>query len=495
MPDKSIKIPQVDRILNHERLKDLAKEMRRDVLANLCRHELHTLRQTFYGEKSGSHSQSDKYQDADNEALNSTKIKDDQSKNLSSDNSIDAIVERIYHKAVRLKQPGLRKIINGTGVILNTNLGRAPLPPNVGERIQNIASGYSNLEFDLVTGKRGERGAKLEELLQVLTGCERAIVVNNNASSVMLAVAALSRGKEVIISRGELIEIGGSFRLPDVVEAAGGYLREVGTTNRTRISDYKNAINEKTGLIFKCHRSNFDISGFTEEATLDELIALGVEAKIQVVEDLGSGALIDLQAHGLANEPTVPARIEAGISAVMFSCDKLLGGPQSGIIAGKSEVVEKLRAHAIYRALRADKLTISFLEEVLSLYLSNEPEKNIPALKMSFDSANTVKNRVQKFIDQNSQLFSQMNLSVTECQSTFGGGTNPGKTQPSFALSVQAKNNEKNQASKLSTIMRSAEVPVIGVIRDEKFLIDFRTVFDEELNWLVSALKFADQTL
>lgn len=495
MPDKSIKIPQVDKVLNHQRLKSLANELRRDVLANLCRRELHALRQTIFGNKNGSPSESDKSLEADKEAEYSSKINDDESENLSSDNSLDAIAERIYLKAIRLREPGLRKVINGTGVILNTNLGRAPLPAGIGERLKEIAAGYTNLELNLETGKRGERGTKLEELLQVLTGCERAVVVNNNAASVMLTVAALSNGKEVIVSRGELIEIGGSFRLPDVIEAAGGCLREIGTTNRTRISDYKNAVSEKTGLILKCHRSNFEISGFTEEATLEELVALGSSAGIPVVEDLGSGALVDLQSHGLANEPTVPASIDAGICAVMFSCDKLLGGPQSGIIAGKSHVIEKLRRHSIYRALRADKLTIAFLEEVLSLYLLNDPQNNIPALKMSFDSADFIRSRVEKFIDKYAKQVSNLVFEASQCESTFGGGTNPGKTQPSYALTVRAKDAPKSHASKFSSFLRGAEIPVIGVIREDVLLLDFRTIFEDDQESLFSALKLLDESL
>jgi seryl-tRNA(sec) selenium transferase len=330
--------------------------------------------------------------------------------------------------------------------------------------------------MDLSSGKRGERTQLIKRLLKVLTGCESAIVVNNNASAVMLAVSALARGKEVIVSRGELIEIGGSFRLPDVVTSAGGILKEVGTTNRTRAADYKNAISPNTGLILQCHRSNFEVTGFTEEASLTELVEIGRASGVPVGLDLGSGALIDIAQFGLRHEPTVDEVIGAGVSLVMFSGDKLLGGPQAGIIAGNSELVGKLRKDPMYRALRVDKLIITLLESVLGEYLKVRPEGHVPVYSLAAVPAPHIKERVEKFANR---ITAQLNLAadelkVVETVSTLGGGSLPGQSLPSFGL--QLTTGKFKSAGKLSAALREAEPPVISIIQDDKVIVDFRAV-------------------
>lgn len=486
IPDKSDKraeIPQVDRLLNHKSLQSLEGEISQPALAHLVRAELNELRQTLF---SANSAETDKGREADNK-------KNSSEKKFAVD--IDVLAENVLRRARQLLSPGIKKVVNGTGVILNTNLGRAPLPFQIGKRIESIAGGYTNLELDLESGKRGERGSKLEQLCRVLLNCQKAIVVNNNASSVMLAVAALSSGKEVIVSRGELIEIGGSFRLPDVIESAGGILKEVGTTNRTRAADYKKAISANTGMILKCHRSNFAITGFTEEASVKELVEIGREAKIPVLEDLGSGALVPLQFLGLEDEPTVPDRIALGLDACMFSSDKILGGPQAGIIAGQKEALEKMRKHPIYRALRADKLTIAFLEEVLTLYLSGNPYEKIPALFLASTTDRQIKNRIEAFIKAEAKTLANLKLTVASSQATMGGGTVPGKTLPSFALVVEAKPDKKATAKYISDSIRHSEPPIIGIIQDEKLMIDFRAVFQDDEKYVLKALKAVDSTL
>jgi L-seryl-tRNA(Ser) seleniumtransferase len=491
MPDKitnkksdiRAEIPQVDRLLNHEMLKSLAGEISQQALAQLIRLELNELRESLYSPDSA---RTDKTAESDNK-------KNSNQKNFAGD--IDNLAANVLERVNQLLSPGLRKVVNGTGVILNTNLGRAPLPINIGKRIEGIAGGYTNLELDLESGKRGERGTKLEELCRILLNCQKAIIVNNNASSVMLAVAALAHCKEVIVSRGELIEIGGSFRLPDVIQSAGGVLKEVGTTNRTRASDYEKAISANTGMILKCHRSNFAITGFTQEASVSELVAIGKQANVPVLEDLGSGALVNLQSIGLEDEPTVPSRIASGLDACLFSCDKILGGPQAGIIAGKKETVEKMRKHPVYRALRCDKLTIAFVEEVLTLYLSGNPFEKIPALRLASQSADQIKERIEAFIKRENAQLSNLKLSVQPSQAAMGGGTVPGNTLPSYALVVEAKDAKKASAKSISDRIRHFDPPIIGIINSEKLMIDFRAVFQDDEKYVLNALKTVNSTL
>lgn len=441
---ESKRIPQVDKMLRHPLIVSLQNEFRPEVLAEITRRVLAN------------------YRSPEGESL---------------PDSLDEIAKAIQSRLTNLRSGSLRKIINGTGIILSTNLGRAPLPQAAVEKAREILLGYSNLEVNLKNGKRGERMTAIEELLSILTGCQSAIVVNNNAAAVMLAVTALANKKEVVISRGELIEIGGSFRLPDVIESAGGILREVGTTNRTRVADYQKAIDINTGMILKCHRSNFEISGFTEVAKTAELVALGKKHQIPVVEDLGSGALIDYSKIGMKYEPTVAEVIAEDVDLVMFSADKLMGGSQAGIICGKKEHVKVLRDHPIYRALRADKLTIAILEQVLSQYLHAAPEKYVAVMQMATEPASHVKARAESFVAK-AQPQSCYKLSVVATRSAFGGGTLPGQVLESFGITIASEEIERKKVSpdKLLATLRNASTPVIAIIQDNQVIIDFRTV-------------------
>ncbi len=453
------RIPQVDRLLRHPRLEAELSRVRREVLVELIRRELGRLRERL----------------ALGEALP----------------EIDRIAESVALAVERLLAPGLKRLINATGVILNTNLGRAPLPDIALENLRCAAQSYCNLEVDLVSGKRGERSQKIEDLLRLLTGCRSALVVNNNAAAVLLAVNALARNRQVIVSRGELVEIGGSFRLPEVIVAAGGVLTEVGTTNRTRVADFRKAISGETGLLLKCHRSNFEIRGFTEEASVEELVALSREAGIPFVEDLGSGALVDLSPLGFEDEPTVQSQLQAGCELVTFSGDKLLGGPQAGIVVGKGETVERLRKSPLYRALRPDKLTLAALEAVLIEYLSPAPEAGIPALRMAFAPAGEVRARAEAFARLANRRLRKMRCTVSPCRATAGGGSLPGKTLASFAvaLACPAKPNQ------LAAMLRLARPPVFAFVQEDEVLLDLRTVAPAEEAELLEVLFTIDATL
>jgi L-seryl-tRNA(Ser) seleniumtransferase len=355
------------------------------------------------------------------------------------------------------RAPQLRRVINATGVIIHTNLGRAPLAEAALDRIREIARGYSNLEYDLGAGARGSRQDHVAGILRRLTGAEAALVVNNNAAAVMLALAALAEGREVLVSRGELIEIGDGFRIPDVLERSGARLREVGTTNRTRAADYEASIGPDTAVLLRVHQSNFRVVGFTEQPRLEELAQVAQSHKLPLVDDLGSGVLLDI-----ADEPTARASLAAGADLVSFSGDKLLGGPQAGIVVGRADLVEKLRRHPLQRALRADKLTLAALEGTLTLALDSPDE--IPVLRMLREPAQTVRARAER-------LAAQVGGEVEQTVARAGGGALPLTELPSFACAV-----EEELAAKL----RAGDPPVIAVVRDGRTLLDCRTLTDTE---------------
>ncbi len=450
-------IPQVDKVLRHPMLEDLKQHIRREVLVTLTRQELNACRSSL-----GSGRQ----------------VPD-----------IDSVAQAVVGKLQKLTSPSLKKVINGTGVVLNTNLGRAPLPAIALKQLNEVGSGYTSLEIDLGSGRRGQRGSKIVELLQVLTGCQSALVVNNNAAAILLVVNTVSKNREVLVSRGELIEIGGSFRLPEVIEAAGAILHEVGTTNRTRLEDYSRAISSQSGLLLKCHRSNFTISGFTEDAALSELVALAKKSQIPMIYDLGSGVLIELAKCGVTEEPTIESTLANGCALVTFSADKLLGGPQAGIIVGDKPLVELLHQNPLYRALRVDKLTLAALEGVLTSYLSCEPEN--PTLKMLSTPSSELKQRCEHFKSQASPLLKKLTLTVMPTKSTVGGGSLPGKTLDSFAIAIAGGKPPDN----LGKSLRTAPNPVISVIKDNLVTIDFRTVLLDEEKLLLATLVFADKLL
>jgi L-seryl-tRNA(Ser) seleniumtransferase len=386
--------------------------------------------------------------------------------------------------------PSLAPVINATGVILHTNLGRAPLTPAAIEELRQAATHYSNLEYDLSAGARGKRDVHLSRLIERMTGAEAAIVVNNCAAAVLVTLAALARGGEVVVSRGELIEIGDGFRIPEIMEQSGALLREVGTTNRTRIADYENAINEKTRLLLRVHPSNFTVSGFTEKPEVAELIALGARRALPVIEDLGSGCLVDLSSFGI-QEPTARESVEAGFSLVLFSGDKLLGGPQAGIIAGKKNLVMQVRRHPLFRALRVDKLTIATMEATLRAYLRAAWDE-IPAQQMIRCAVQQISERAEKLL---ASLESRVaahgaRIEITVGHSLVGGGSTPAQSLPTKLLRITST---RHSVADLESRLREgpAGVPVIARIENDSLLLDVRTVFPEQENVLADSVAAA----
>ncbi|MFI5118010.1 MAG: L-seryl-tRNA(Sec) selenium transferase [Terriglobales bacterium] len=383
----------------------------------------------------------------------------------------------------------LRPVINATGVILHTNLGRAPLSRAALEHMAEVSQGYSNLEFNLTTGERGRRDVHLDRLFaKLLNTAERevsTILVNNNAAAVLLALNSLAEGGEVLVSRGELVEIGGSFRIPDVMAKSGAVLREVGTTNRTRIADYEGAITDRTKLLLRVHRSNFQIVGFTEQPSLEELVALGRKHNIPVMEDLGSGEIFDLRNVGVRGEPMIADSLRAGVDIVTYSGDKLLGGPQAGIISGDRELVAKLRANPLFRALRVDKMFYAALEATLLAYL-REDYDSIPALRMMRISENELEQRAKQIAEQLRASYPSLQVEVVESRSVLGGGAAPGSTLPTRVLAVKSASHN---ADELCAQLRQWETPIIARVEEGRVLLDLRTVEPAQEEAIVAALE------
>jgi L-seryl-tRNA(Ser) seleniumtransferase len=456
------RVPSVDELLLRPRIAALAGKLERHLLVETVREVLADVRRKLISSE------------APDEGL-----------------LVPAMLEEKIDEAVAQQfAPSLRPVINASGVILHTNLGRAPLSPLVVEEFRRTATQYSNLEYNLAAGARGKRDSHTSRLLQRLTGAESAIVVNNCAAGLLVTLAALARDGEVIVSRGELIEIGDGFRIPEIMEQSGAILREVGTTNRTRIADYQNAINEKTRVLLRVHRSNFQVTGFTQKPEVSELIRLGQQAGLPVVEDLGSGCLVDLSAQGIS-EPTAQESVAAGFSLVLFSGDKLLGGPQAGIIAGQKAFVDKVRRHPLFRALRVDKLTIAALEVVLRAYLqaawNDLPVQRMIRLSLREIAART-EHIVQTIGDSVSTEVAQ--ISIVEGTSLLGGGSTPAESLPTKLLRVRSASYS---ATQLEVRLREgpAGIPVIARIEDDHVLIDLRTVFPEQDAILVETLLAA----
>jgi L-seryl-tRNA(Ser) seleniumtransferase len=405
---------------------------------------------------------------------------------------ISGAVERQVRQSLTYS---LRPVINATGVILHTNLGRAPLADSVLEHIRDAASGYSNLEFDVETGGRGKRDVHVDRLFRKILNQELAvqgerathdvstIVVNNNAAAVLLALNTLAEGGEVIVSRGELVEIGGSFRIPDVMSKSNATLREVGTTNRTRIADYESAITDNTRLLLRVHRSNFEITGFTEQPGLAELCALAKKRKIPLMEDLGSGALIDLRSLGVDGEPGVLDSLRAGVDVVSYSGDKLLGGPQAGVLSGRGDLIARMRSNSLFRALRVDKLTYAALEATLLAYVKRD-HAAVPVLRMMQMSADEIGKRAKAVAEKLQS--SKVSLEVIDGQSVIGGGAAPSAMLPTRLLAVSC---EVLSADEVSARLRASNPPVIARVEEGRVLLDLRTVFPEQEQLVIAALQ------
>jgi L-seryl-tRNA(Ser) seleniumtransferase len=376
------------------------------------------------------------------------------------------LAARLREELTAARAPRLRRVINATGVIAHTNLGRAPLAGAALERVLEVARGYSNLEYDLAAGARGSRQDHVAGILRRLTGAEAALVVNNNAAAVMLALAALAEGREVLVSRGELIEIGDGFRIPDVLARSGALLVEVGTTNRTRLADYERAVTERTAVLLRVHQSNFRIVGFTEQPRVRDLARLAERRGLALVDDLGSGALVPL-----GDEPTAQASVEAGAHVVTFSGDKLLGGPQAGIAVGRADLVERMRRHPLQRALRADKLTLAALEGTLAAYRAGS--RDLPVLRMLEEPPKTVRARAERLAELTGG-------SVERTIARSGGGALPTAEIPSYACVLEVA---------LAEPLRRAEPPVIGIVRDDRLLLDCRTLSDAEIDQVAEAVR------
>ena len=400
--------------------------------------------------------------------------------------------EQVADRATRILQGlhkyRLRRVVNATGVILHTNLGRAPLCNDAVERLVEIAKGYSNLEYDLVKGERGLRYDHVQKILCELSGAEDALVVNNNAAALLLSLNTLAAGKEVIVSRGELVEIGGEFRIPEVMEKSGACLREVGTTNRTRLADYEKAIGPETGLILKVHTSNFRIVGFTEDAVLPSLVALGKTRGIPVMYDLGSGCFAELDCYGLEREPTVSDVLETGVSIITFSGDKLLGGPQAGIILGRRNVLQEIKQNPLNRALRIDKLTLAALEATMMQYF--QPDRAISrlrVLKALTEPLKDVDKRVKKLLSLlRKERWEGVIMSVKKGFSMSGGGSLPTQEIPTLLLSLVSKHLSP---SNLEERLRYLEIPIIARIADDEVLFDLRTIEEEEFPSIKNGLR------
>jgi L-seryl-tRNA(Ser) seleniumtransferase len=392
--------------------------------------------------------------------------------------SPDDIVKSVIDWVEKLEKPGLLRVINASGVIIHTNLGRAPLSEESLAAMETVSCGYANLEFDLESGARGSRYSHIEEFLCQLTGAEAALVVNNNAAAVLLGLTVLARRKEVIVSRGQAVEIGGGFRIPDVMHQSGAKLVEVGTTNRTYVDDYAQAITPRTAALMRIHSSNFRVVGFTSEVTLSELVAIGKKHNISVMDDVGSGCLLDTTTYGLAPEPMVQASVHDGATLTFFSGDKLMGGPQAGIIVGKKEYIEKLKKHPLARALRIDKTRLAGLVATVTHYLKGEATIKIPVWRMIAVPLDEIERRATLW----SRALGGAN--VIPGETMVGGGSLPGGSLPTELVTIEGKNIQA-----ISRKLRLRDIPVIGRIDKDKLLLDPRTVLPEEDEIVVKALQ------
>jgi len=403
--------------------------------------------------------------------------------------ALSGIGEAIENQIRASLAPSLRPVINATGVILHTNLGRAPLAETAIDHIRETATQYSNLEFDIEAAERGKRDVHVERLFRKLFAeCGSnvsTIVVNNNAAAVLLALNTLADGGEVVVSRGELVEIGGSFRIPDVMAKSGATLREVGTTNRTRISDYENAINERTRLLLRVHRSNFEITGFTEQPSTESLVSLAHKRGVPLMEDLGSGALVDLQAFALRGETSVLDSLRDGVDVVTYSGDKLLGGPQAGLLSGRADLIARMRSNSLFRALRVDKLTYAALEATLLAYVKRDYEA-IPALRMMSLTKEEIGGRAEALAKALSTDGGKLKVDVVDGDSVIGGGAAPSSVLPTRLIALTCLDLS---ADELSAKLRASNPPIVARVEDGRVLLDLRTVFPDQDLLVADALR------
>ena len=444
-------LPSVDQVLSDERVRDLSEEISREAVLDLVRSELEAARSDI--------------------------------SNGRPPPNVESIVDAVQVKAGERWRWWPTPVINATGVIIHTNLGRAPLSQDAMEAMVKAAAGYSDLELDLATGRRGSRQAYIGNLLSEITGAEAGLVVNNNASAIMLGLAALTQDKDVMVSRGEAVEIGGGFRVPDVLRQSGATLVDVGTTNRTYVRDFEAAVTENTGAFLSVHASNFKVIGFTESPTIDELVELGDKHGVPVLHDLGSGCLLDTTQYGLAHEPMPQESVDAGVDLAFFSGDKLLGGPQAGIVVGKRDPVAKLARHPLARAMRIDKLSMAALTATLLHYVRREAAEKIPVWRMISTSIGALEYRAQRWCTGIGET-----ASVTSGTSAIGGGSLPGETLESRVLSIDGDSVEGG-AHGLAERLRKANPPVIARIESDRLVLDPRTVLPDEDDALLAALR------
>lgn len=402
------------------------------------------------------------------------------------------IIEKIKFNINTVKSSKLRKLINATGVVIHTNLGRSILCKQALDNVIEVAKNYNNLEYNLENGERGSRYDHIEGLIKEITGAEGAMVVNNNAAAVMLALNTICSGKDAIVSRGQLVEIGGSFRIPEVMKLSGANLVEVGTTNRTHLYDYENVIGENTGAILKVHTSNFKITGFTQEITLEELVELGTRCSIPVVEDIGSGVFINLSKYGMSYEPTVQESIKKGIDIVTFSGDKLLGGPQAGIIAGKKSYIEKMKKNQLTRALRVDKMTLAALEGTLKCYLDEAKAiKDIPTLNMILSNETELKKKAIKLKNKLQKNIKDFEFRVAKDYSMVGGGSMPGEIIESYVVKVKSLKYTSNEIE--IKLRKNSICPIISRVSNNEIILDVRTIPENDYEIIKKVFLLIDQ--
>ena len=453
-------LPSIDELLCRDSIRELLVKTPRNLVVREIRNEISDLRNRIL------------------------EISEEEKGNYHID--IDKITNKVIARSTKFTNMNLKKVINATGVVLHTNLGRALISNEIKEKIWDVAASYSTLEMDISTGKRGSRYDHVVELLKFITGAEDALVVNNNAAAVLLTLGTIAKDREVIVSRGELVEIGGSFRIPDVMEQSNAKLVEIGSTNKTHLKDYVNAVNDNTAALLKVHTSNYKIVGFTDEVSLKELVKLGREVNKPVIEDLGSGVLIDLRKYGITYEPTVQESVQAGVDVITFSGDKLLGASQAGIIVGKKYYIDKMKKNPLTRALRVDKLTMVALEATLRLYLNmDDVVSKIPTLRMITESTKSITRRSEVLFGRIKQISGGLTINITDDFSQVGGGSLPLEKLTTKVITISSSNIS---TTKLEEGLRNYETPIITRIQGNKIIMDVRTIDEKEYEVICEAL-------